>query len=105
MGSAGTSMTALAFVPLVHIECGNYSAANEELRELADLANEKDASLWKAVACLLQGLVFPSTGKASKAVQIITSGITALRATGAGIWMPMYSNIFGENVCRPQSTK
>ena len=90
MGSAGTSMTALAFVPLVHIECGNYSAANEEARDLADLANEKDASFWKAVAVLLQGLVFSSTGEASKAVQIITSGITAVRATGAGIWMPMY---------------
>jgi predicted ATPase len=90
MGSAGTSMTALAFVPLVHIECGNYSAANEEARDLADLANEKDASLWKAVAVLLQGCVFSSTGEASKAVQIIISGIAALRATGAMIWMPMY---------------
>jgi tetratricopeptide (TPR) repeat protein len=54
MGSAGSSMTALAFVPLVHIECGNYNAANKEAEQLGALANEKDASLWKAAAVLLQ---------------------------------------------------
>ena len=28
------------------------------------------------------------TGKASDAVQMITSGITAMRSTGATMWMP-----------------
>ena len=39
---------------------------------------------------LLQGCVFALTGKASDAVQMITSGITALRSTGATLWMPLY---------------
>jgi hypothetical protein len=90
IGSAGTSMTALAWAPLVHIECGNYSTAKKEAEELAALANEKDATLWKAAAVLLQGFVLAPTGEASKAVQIITSGITAWRATGAMIWMPAW---------------
>jgi class 3 adenylate cyclase/predicted ATPase len=90
MGSAGTSMTALAWVPFVHIECGNYSAANKEGDELATLANEKGASIWKAAAVLIAGFVLTSTGEASNAVQIITSGITAWRATGAMIWVPVF---------------
>ena len=30
------------------------------------------------------------TGKASDAVQTITSGIAALRSTGATVWLPLY---------------
>ena len=37
-----------------------------------------------------QGCVFALTGKASDAVHKITSGITAVRSTGATLWMPLY---------------
>ena len=37
-----------------------------------------------------QGCVLALTGKASNAVQMITSGITAWRSTGATMWMPLY---------------
>jgi predicted ATPase len=37
-----------------------------------------------------RGCVFALTGKASDAVQVITSGITASRSTGATVWMPFY---------------
>ena len=39
---------------------------------------------------LMQGCVFALTGKASDAVHMITSGITAFRSTGATMWMPLY---------------
>ena len=38
----------------------------------------------------MQGCVLALTGKASDAVQMITSGITAWRSTGATVWMPLY---------------
>ena len=39
---------------------------------------------------LLQGHLLALTGKASEAVQMMTSGITALRSTGATLWMPSH---------------
>jgi class 3 adenylate cyclase/predicted ATPase len=91
IGSAGTSMTALVWASLVHIECGDYYAANAEAGELAALANEKNASLWKASAVLLQGCLLGSTGDASKAVQMITVGLHELRSTGATIFKPLWT--------------
>jgi len=65
---------------------GNY--ANELLNELSSLATEKSASLWKAQATILRGRILALTGEASDAVQMITSGLTALRATGTTSWEP-----------------
>jgi predicted ATPase len=37
-----------------------------------------------------QGWVWALTGKASNAVEMITTGIIALRSAGATMWMPLY---------------
>ena len=66
-----------------------YVTANAQFDEVVALADEKGASFWKAQGTLLQGCYFALTGKASNAIQMITSGITALRSTGATMWMPM----------------
>ena len=89
-GQAATLMHALNFTlhPLIH--CGNYAAANALLDELVALAEEKGASFWKARGMLLQGSLLALTGKASKAVQMITSGIAALGSTGTTLWSPLY---------------
>ncbi len=47
-----------------------------QLRQIA-------ASQWKALAVISQGCALALTGNASDAVQILTSGIAALRSTGA----------------------
>ena len=39
---------------------------------------------------LIQGCLLALTGKASDAVQMITSGIAAWRSTGATLWMPLF---------------
>jgi predicted ATPase len=54
------------------------------------LAEEKDASMWKAAATAYQGLIFALTGKASDAVQKITGGISAFRSTGATVAGPLW---------------
>jgi len=90
IGQAATLMFALVYAGFSHIHCGNYTAASAELSELVALADEKGASFWKTLGLSVQGWLSALTGKAQGAVQMLTSGITALRSTGATVWMPMY---------------
>ena len=83
-------MYALYNTSLTHILSGNYAAAKAEADELAALADEKSALLWKAWGMMNQGCIFALTGKASDSVHKITSGITAVRSTGGKLWMPLY---------------
>jgi predicted ATPase len=90
IGQAATFMYALVHASLIHIQCGNYAAANAEADELIALANEKGALFWKAQGMSKQGCILAVTGKAAEAVQMITSGIAAWRSTGSTVWMPLY---------------
>jgi class 3 adenylate cyclase/predicted ATPase len=90
IGQAATLMYALVHALLIHIQCGNYPAANAETDELVALANEKGALFWKALGMSVQGCILALTGKAPDAVQMITSGLTALRSTGSTLWMPLH---------------
>ena len=60
------------------------------LDELVTLADEKGSFFWKAIGMAQRGCVMALTGKASDAVHVLTSGITASRSTGATLWMPLY---------------
>ena len=88
IGHAASLMHTLANTPPTLIQCGSYEAASELLNELGLLANEKGASLWKATAATLRGRILALTGEASDAVHMLTSGLTAVRATGATLWEP-----------------
>src|SRR5262249_1463000 len=90
IGQAATLMYALVHALLIHIQCGNYAAANAEADELITLANKKGALFWKAQGMAKQGCILAVTGKAAEAVQMITSGIAAWRSTGSTAWMPLY---------------
>ncbi len=90
IGQAATLMFALLNGAFTHILCGNYAAANAETDELAALAEEKGALLWKAFGMSTRGCLLALTGKAANAVHMITSGITALRSTGATLWEPLH---------------
>ena len=91
IGQAATLMYALVNTSFyIHVTCGNYATANMHLDELVTLADEKGALLWKAIGMAQRGCVMALTGKASDAVHVLTSGITASRSTGATLWMPLY---------------
>jgi predicted ATPase len=90
IGQAATLMNALALTGVTHILCGNYATANALADELVVLADEKGALYWKTLGLIQQGCVLASTGKASDAVQLLTSGITARRSTGATVYIPLY---------------
>ena len=88
IGQAATLMYALLHVSFTHIHCGNYATATGVLDELTGLAGEKGALFWKAHGTAQQGCLFGLIGKASNAVERLTSGITAFRLTGSTSWMP-----------------
>ena len=93
IGQAATLMVALHHASFTHIHCGNYGAANAEADELVALTDEKGAKQWKAGGMLARGWLFAVTGRASDAVQMLTSGITAWRSTGSTVFMPWFLSL------------
>jgi predicted ATPase len=81
-------MFALITTSYSYMFCGNYATANAQLDQGITVAEEKGAPFFKAIGLLLRGGVFALTGKASEAIQVTASGLTALRSTGATLWMP-----------------
>jgi predicted ATPase len=90
IGDAATLMYALTFVPWTQIHCGNYTTAGAQADEVVALAEEKGIVLWKGFGMMNQGQLLTLTTRASDAVQIITSAMTALRSTGTTMWMPLW---------------
>jgi predicted ATPase len=88
-------MLALWHASFTHILCGDYTAADAQSNEIIAVADEKGALQWKAEGTLNRGWVLALTGKASDAVQMITSGIAALRSTGTTVWLPLYLSYLG----------
>jgi tetratricopeptide (TPR) repeat protein len=90
IGQAATLMLALGVTSATHIFCGNYAAANALVNELNVLADKKGAVHWRAHGMWDKGCLLALSGKASDAVQMIASGITAFRSTGATHWVPLH---------------
>jgi hypothetical protein len=90
IGQAATLMYALGHTPFTYFECGDCAKAKAVVDELVALANEKGALFWQAYGMMNEGWLFALTGKAADAVDKITSGLTAWRSTGSGVWIPLY---------------
>ncbi|WMT78977.1 AAA family ATPase [Bradyrhizobium sp. Ash2021] len=84
---AATLMFTLNFPILVNTYCGNYHAANERLKELVVLAEEKGAPFRKAEGVLRRGYILTLT-RAAKAVETVTAGIDLWRSAGSTIFTP-----------------
>jgi class 3 adenylate cyclase/predicted ATPase len=84
-------MFALFWVPGTHTWCGDYAAANALLDELLALSGQKGALFWEAHGLSLRGQVMTQSDDASAAAQMMTSAITAYRATGSTLWLPLCS--------------
>jgi class 3 adenylate cyclase/predicted ATPase len=89
-GHAATLIYALFHASFTHIHCAKYAGANAETDELVALVDEKGAFFWKAHGMLLRGCVLALTGNALHAVQKISAGISALRATGTTSIIPSH---------------
>ena len=96
VGLASTLMPALNNLLLTRIFRGDYETAIAEAKELSSLAEEKNASQWKAAGMLHQGCVLTLAGEASRAVEMLTSAIAAWRSTGARLWLPLWFSYLGK---------
>jgi predicted ATPase len=92
IGEAATLMYAMAVISRTLVAAGKYAEATAIADELVTLADAKGAVLWKAFGTADKGCIMALTGKASDAVGVITSGITAFRSTGATYSIPLYSS-------------
>ena len=90
VGDATTLMYALGHAALIHTHAQKYEAAEAESAEDIALANEKGSPFWVAFGTTTRGAVSALTGRASEAVQIMTSGLAMLRSTGTAMWLPFY---------------
>jgi class 3 adenylate cyclase/predicted ATPase len=90
LGQAGTLMLALCHTAIPYILCGNRAAGAGNAQELVALAEEKGSLFWKSLGMMRQGSVLALTGRASDAIDILISGITALRTTAARFFIPFH---------------
>jgi class 3 adenylate cyclase/predicted ATPase len=88
IGHAPSLMYALAQTCGVLFLLGKYAAANAQADRLVSVAEEGRASFWKVAGRLHQGRALLLTGKASDAVDQLTSAIVAYRSTGATFSLP-----------------
>ena len=88
IGQAGTLMFALRYVIPVHIWRGDYVAANALIDELGALAHATNANLWKATEMAERVFLSALTGKTSNIVNMMTSALEAVEATGTTLMMP-----------------
>ena len=81
-----------------YIHCGNYTIAAKLVDEYAPLQKQLGSSFWEGWGMMQRGCLLTLTGKASEAVQTITSGVEFLRSTGTTMWMPLFlSYLAGAN--------
>ena len=88
IGQAAALMNLFCWSAWLHINIGNYVVAAAQARELNVLAEEKGAPMWKASGMVFQGMAFAMTGKASNAIQMLSSGLLAYRSTGSTLMLP-----------------
>jgi class 3 adenylate cyclase/predicted ATPase len=85
-GHAATLVYALSRAATSFTFCRDFAAAQAQADEIVALADERG----KALENLIRGRLFALTGKASDAVQTVTSGIASLRSTGATLNEPIH---------------
>ena len=94
---APSLMYALLITSMTHLLVGNYAAATAQTDELLAVAEEKNTPFWKAFGRTVQGCALAEAGEASDAVHQITSGIAALRSTGATWTLPSWLSYLGKS--------
>ena len=89
IGHAATLMYALGIAPLVLVVRGDYATASQLSDEVIALAEEKRALFWKVFGMRLRGQCLALTGRATEAVEVLTSAADAYRSTGSTALVPL----------------
>jgi predicted ATPase len=91
-GHATTLILALTYMSVIDVlarkdYADSAKATNDELIALSD---EKGALFWRTHGELLRGSLLAQAGKASEAVQAISSSLTTIRSTGTKMFLPWF---------------
>ena len=89
-GQAVSLLWALGGSLFVDILCGNYRTANARADEFIALSDEKDSAYWRTFGMLQRGRLLGLTGRASDAVQMISSSLTTSRSIGTILLDPTW---------------
>jgi hypothetical protein len=89
-GQAATLMYALVNNTPTHGLCGNHRAVASHAQELVGLAEENNASYWKAFGMMNEDWAFGPTGSALDAIGKLACGIAASRSIGATPGIPYF---------------
>jgi class 3 adenylate cyclase/predicted ATPase len=87
---SATLTYALNFSVFQHAYYGDFGAANALIEEFNLLKDQIGSGFWGGWGLALSGCVLTRTGQAAGAVQNITSGLIAMRATGHTMWAPLF---------------
>jgi class 3 adenylate cyclase/predicted ATPase len=91
IGHANDLLYALLFSTWFQLMCyRNYATAKVTADELVTLADKTGALVWRDQGMIYQGCVLAVTGKASQALTMISSGLSARRSTGATVTLPSF---------------
>ena len=86
----------LNFGVLPRIFCGDFAAAKALINEFVPLKDQIGSLSWGAWGTVQRGWIMAVTGKTAEAVQIIASGVAAMRSTGNTMWMPMWLSLLAK---------
>ena len=89
IGQAATLMPALSRIAILNTIFRNYVAANAQAQELVALAEEKGSPYWKVIGMIARANVLALTGRASEAVEMLTSEISVYRTMGGTVFAPL----------------
>jgi class 3 adenylate cyclase/predicted ATPase len=94
--SVAFAQCCFAFVSQFHRDVRN---VREQAEAAVALATEHGFAAWAAMATSFRGWVLAMEGKSEKGLVELQQGIAAMRAMGAGIWLPfrctMLAEVFG----------
>jgi predicted ATPase len=90
VGPATTLMNALAIASYINSYVGDCVAEIRSLDELAMLAEERGATHWRINEQCCRGCLLTLSGNPSDAIQMLTTGTTALRSIGATTSILLY---------------
>jgi class 3 adenylate cyclase/predicted ATPase len=95
-GHLPTLMSTLANTSWPLILRGSYAEAVAIADELIALADERRASLWKAMGMLFRGSACALAGDAPGAVPQLTSALRSYRSTGASVSISYFLSVLGK---------
>jgi predicted ATPase len=88
IGQASTLMYGMNSA-MSHSLCGNYAAAKGLGGELIALADQIGSVFWESLGAIVVGCAMALSGEAPDAVQTITSGLSAMRSSGANLYLSL----------------